>query len=176
MKSMKFFATALSASMLALSLVGCGGSSSSSSSNSKEKTVEQETKTIDESESAEQEEQKDQEEQPEIAVSIDSASIGQDYDGNPVVIVTYTFTNVSSNDAESYMACCSDDVYQNGVECETAFVTGLEGDSMAKVKKGASTTFQQAYSITDRSDVEVEVKELWSFDDTLIASAKFQFE
>ena len=74
------------------------------------------------------------------------------------------------------MISCSAEVYQNGVQCERAFVTDLEGDEMAKVKAGASNTFQVAYEITDRSPLEVEVKELFSWDDTLLASASINLE
>lgn len=162
----------LVACFVTLSLASCGSSGSSSTSSSdKEET--QEARTIEEPETDEETEQASQ---SDIAVTIDNATLGEDYDGQPVVIVTYTFTNVSSDEPESFMVSCIADVYQNGVECEMAFVTDLEGDSSAKVKKGSSNTLQQAYVIQDRSDVEVEVKELFSWDDVVLASATFSFE
>ena len=162
----------LVACLVTLSLASCGGSSSSSTSSS-DKEDTQEARTIDESEASEE---KEQASASDVAVTIDNATLGQDYDGQPVVIVTYTFTNVSSDEPKSFMVSCVADVYQNGVECELAFVTDLEGDSSAKVKKGSSNTLQQAYLIQDRSDVEVEVKELFSWDDVVLASATFSFE
>ena len=111
-----------------------------------------------------------------IAVTIDGATLGQDYDGNPAVIVTYTFTNVSSENAESFLVACYAQVYQNGVECEYAYVPDLEGDSSTNVKAGASYTLQQAYKVSDTSPIEVEVRESFSFDNTPIATATFKFE
>ena len=190
MRQVKNLAAMMAAGMLALSLVACGGSSTS---NDTEKEQEQEVRQGDVDESAKEEAPADEaesdateEEAPteepakeeskaKVAVTIDGARLSTDYDGDPVVIVTYTFTNVSSDEAESYLLSCSDEVYQNGVQCELAFVMDLEGDSGAKVKAGASTTFQKAYSVKDNSDVEVEVKELFSWDDTLLASAAFTF-
>lgn len=190
MRQVKNLAAMMAAGMLALSLVACGGSSTS---NDTEKEQEQEVRQGDVDESAKEEAPADEaesdateEEAPteepakeeskaKVAVTIDGARLSTDYDGDPVVIITYTFTNVSSDEAESYLLSCSDEVYQNGVQCELAFVMDLEGDSSAKVKAGASTTFQKAYSVKDNSDVEVEVKELFSWDDTLLASAAFTF-
>lgn len=157
--------------LLSLTLVGCSGGSSSSSSGgaSKEEASQQQEK--------ETEAQAEEEAAPtsKVAVSIDAANLGTDYEGNPVAIVTYTFTNVSSEEAESFMVDCIADVYQNGVECELGFATGLEGDISTKVKTGASTTFQQAYVITDTAaPIEVEVKEMFSWDDTVLASATLE--
>lgn len=167
----------LMAGFMALSLVGCGGSGSRSDSGSKDKQepAQEEQQSADKVEEASDgdkgEEQKEAASQAKIAVSIDGATLGEDYEGNPVAIVTYTFTNVSSDEPESYLVSCNDDVYQNGTECELAFATGLEGDSSTKVKAGASTTFQKAYKISDHSDIEVEVGELFSWDKTKLATA-----
>lgn len=171
--------TLLAACCVTLSLAACGSSSSSGSSsdNASSQAEEQEVRAVEEPESNKEEEAEEkQAAQADVAVTIDNATLGEDYDGKPVVIVTYTFSNISSDEAESFMLSCNSDVYQNGVECELAFVTGLEGDSSANVKKGGSNTFQQAYLIEDRSEIEVEVKELFSWDDTLLASATFSFE
>lgn len=165
--------------LLSLSLMGCSGRESKSSSNEKAQEQTQQETTNEEA----QQEDTSQEEQaeeattdPKIAVSIDDAALGTDYEGNPVAVVTYTFTNVSSDEAESYLMSCYTEVYQNGVQCEIAFAEGLEGDSSTKVKSGASTTFQEAYSITDNSPIEVEVKEAFSWDEAVLASATFNLE
>lgn len=165
--------------LLALSLAGCGGSSSASSgAESAAQDEPKETRVVDEPEEAPEgaAAEEDSKSESKVAVTIDNATLSEDYNGDPVVIVTYTFTNVSSDEAESFMLSCVPEVYQNGVECEYAFVTGLEGDSSAKVKKGGSTTLQQAYKIQDRSDVEVEVKEAFSWEDVTLATATFSFE
>lgn len=160
----------LMAAVLSLALWGCGGSSSSSSSDSSSNKETQEEQVV------EQPKEEEKQADSKIAVSIDGATLGQDYDGNPAVIVTYTFTNVSSENAENFLTACYAQVYQNGVECELAFVPDLEGDSSTNVKAGASYTLQQAYTVTDTSPIEVEVREAFSFNTTPIATAGFKFE
>ncbi|MBQ6524633.1 MAG: DUF5067 domain-containing protein [Atopobiaceae bacterium] len=166
----------LMAGVLSLALWGCGGSSNSSSSASSSANETKEEKTVEQPK--EEAEQKTEEKAPQskVAVTIDGATLGQDYDGNPAAIVTYTFTNVSSENAENFLMACYAQVYQNGVECEPAFVLNLEGDSSTNVKAGASYTFQQAYSIKDNSPIEIEVKEAFSLDSVMLASATFKFE
>ena len=161
--------------LLSLSLMACSGGSSSSSS---EEKAQEQTQQESTSEDTQEQEEQVEEAAPEskVAVTIDGAELGADYDGNPAVIVTYTFTNVSSEEAESYLTSCYTEVYQNGVQCESAFVTDLEGDSSTKVKAGASTTFQLGYTVADQSPIEIEVKEAFSWDDVVLATATFKFE
>ena len=44
---------------------------------------------------------------------------------------------------------------------------------MAEIKPGASTQARLAYSLSDQSDITVEVEELFSLDDTMLAEATF---
>ena len=155
--------------LLSLSLMGCSGGSSKSSSDEKAQEQTQQETTSEEA----QEESAPQEEQAEEAAP--ESELGSDYDGNPAVIVTYTFTNVSSEEAENFLTSCLAEVYQGGVQCDLAFVTGLEGDSSTKVKAGASTTFQLGYTVTDQSPIEIEVKKAFAWDDVVLATATFKF-
>ena len=110
----------------------------------------------------------------DYAVTIDGATVTEDYEGNPAVIVDYTFTN-NSDEATSFAVACSPKVFQNGVQLETAIVTGedLGNGYMAEIKPGASTQARLAYSLSDQSDITVEVEELFSLDDTMLAEATF---
>ena len=110
----------------------------------------------------------------DYAVTIDGATVTEDYEGNPAVIVDYTFTN-NSDEATSFAVACSPKVFQNGVQLETAVVTGedLGNGYMAEIKPGASTQARLAYSLSDQSDITVEVEELFSLDDTMLAEATF---
>ena len=110
----------------------------------------------------------------DYAVTIDGATVTTDYEGNPAVVVDYTFTN-NSDEATSFAVACSPKVFQNGVQLETAIVTGedLGNGYMAEIKPGASTQARLAYSLTDQSDITVEVEELFSLDDTMLAEATF---
>ena len=49
-------------------------------------------------------------------VDINDCRVAQDYEGNPVIIIKYTFKNVADDDAASFDWSISDKAYQNGVE------------------------------------------------------------
>ena len=119
------------------------------------------------------EEQPVEEVQSEYDVTIDGATVTTDYEGAPAMIVDYSFTN-NSDEATSFAVACSQKAFQNGVQLETAIVTEALGNGyLAEIKPGATTTARMAYSLTDQSDVTVEVSELISLDDTLLAQATF---
>lgn len=107
----------------------------------------------------------------QYSVEIKSCRIAKDYEGDPVVIVLYGFTNVSSEESGSFMFCFDDVVYQNGVGLnECLFVdksANYSADNQTKeIKKGATLDVEVAYELNDTTtDIEVEVKELFSFDD-----------
>lgn len=109
------------------------------------------------------------------SVSIDEAVVGADYDGNPAIIVTFTWQN-NSDEATSFAGALYPKCYQNGVQLNTAFVVdGIDSSGYtADVKPGAGTTVQLAYELTDQSPVEVEVGELISMDKTVLAAKTFE--
>ena len=139
-----------------LALVGCGSSDEAPADDAPAEQAEPEAPASD------------------YAVTIDGATVTEDYEGNPAVIVDYTFTN-NSDEATSFAVACSPKVFQNGVQLETAIVTGedLGNGYMAEIKPGASTQARLAYSLSDQSDITVEVEELFSLDDTMLAEATF---
>lgn len=109
----------------------------------------------------------------DYVVTIDGSSLTEDYEGNPAMIVDFTFTN-NSDEATSFAVACSQKAFQNGVQLESAITTDDLGNGyMAEIKPGATTTARRAYALTDESDVTVEVDELFSLDDTMLAEATF---
>lgn len=107
------------------------------------------------------------------AVSIDGCEVGADYEGKPAAIVTFTFTNNSDKDA-NFMMAVADKAFQNGVQLERAIVSDIDNESSMKdIKPGSSVSVQEAYVLDDESDMTVEVTELISFDDTILAEATF---
>lgn len=107
------------------------------------------------------------------AVSIDGCEVGADYEGKPAAIVTFTFTNNSDEDA-NFMMAVADKAFQNGVQLERAIVSDIDNESSMKdIKPGSSVSVQEAYVLDDESDMTVEVTELISFDDTILAEATF---
>ncbi|WP_302962494.1 DUF5067 domain-containing protein [uncultured Adlercreutzia sp.] len=109
----------------------------------------------------------------DYAVTIDGCRVTEDYEGEPVAVVTYTFTN-NSDEAQSFMVALHPQVFQNGVELSTAIGSDWDSEKyLSDVKPGSSATVEIGYELEDASDVTVEVTELISFDDTVLAEATF---
>lgn len=107
------------------------------------------------------------------AVSIDGCRVAEDYRGNPVAVVTYTFTNNSDED-KSFALAVYPKVFQDGVEIGTAIGTDWDSEKyMSDVKPGATTTVEVGYALEGSSDITVEVSELMSFDDVVLAEKTF---
>jgi copper(I)-binding protein len=160
----RFMAGTLCCAGLAACLAGCGSSTADTAA------------TDTQAAETEAAETQDQTAQSDYAVTIDSARVVQDYEGKDAVAITYTFTN-NSDEAQSFMVACTEDVYQNGVELDLAVVDGVDSSaSMNKVKPGASIQVEEAYVLQDMSPVDVEVYELFSLDNTMIAQKEFTLE
>ena len=154
---------ALAAAVAApLTLTACGGGAS-------EPQADAETAPEEQAQEAEPEEAP----QSKYAVTIDGSTVTTDYEGNPAMIVDFTFTN-NSDEATSFAVACSQKAFQNGVQLETAIVMDDLGNGyMAEIKPGATTQARLAFSLADESDVTIEVSELFSLDDTILAEATF---
>lgn len=173
-KYIKCLAALLGAFVLAIALVGCGGGSSSAPADEKP------TEEAEQAQTAEQEEEAEPEEaaaaESPYAVTIDGAETSTDYDGNPCIVVTYTFTN-NSDEAISFFGAIAPEVYQDGVQLDVTYCEGIDSDNeMNNIKTGASIQVQTAYALNSESDVEVEVYEFISFDHTMLASQTFSVE
>lgn len=110
----------------------------------------------------------------DYAVVIDSCRLAKDYEGKPVVIVKYLFTNVSDDSPSAFYVALNDAAYQNGVGLNKAYIlddnANYSADNQTKeIKKGATIEVEVAYELNDTTtDIEVEVSEFISFDDTTI--------
>ncbi len=106
-------------------------------------------------------------------LEIKSCRLAKDYEGKDVAIVMYNFTN-NAEDAASFMFAFEDNAYQNGVGLNEAYVlpdsANYSSDNQTKeIKKGASLDIEVAYELNDAtSDIEVEVGQLFSFDESII--------
>lgn len=106
----------------------------------------------------------------EYAVTIDGSRLSTDYEGKQALVVDYSFTN-NSGKAISFMIATSAKAFQNGVELNSAI--GADTDAMSllnDVKPGATIQVQQAYVLSDSSDVTVEVTKLISFKEVMLAT------
>lgn len=121
--------------------------------------------------------QKEEAPAAKYAVSIDDCATTSDYQGNPALVVTYTWTNNSDDDA-MFSVAIRDKVFQNGVELDFAVISSSDGSfdtgaSMKDIKPGATQTVQKAYLLEDQSDVTIECEESFSFSDELLAEQTF---
>jgi hypothetical protein len=103
---------------------------------------------------------------------VKSAKLCKDYAGKDAVLVTYEFTN-NSSDAISFDVALTDSVYQDGIGLETAILdddTDLFVD--VDIKPGITKEVKKAYELRDTSTpLEIEVSELISFsDDKLVTT------
>lgn len=110
----------------------------------------------------------------DYSLEIDSCRIAKDMEGNPIVIVKYIFKNVNDDDAVSFSMAFKDAVYQNGVGLNESWLVDESANydmenRNKEIKKGATIEVEIAYEVNDTTtDIEVEVSELFSFDDTTI--------
>ena len=109
----------------------------------------------------------------EYSVEIMGCRLAEDYEGKAVVIVKYKFTN-NSEDSTAFYTAFDDNVYQDGVGLNEAYILDdsaeYEVDNQTKdIKSGANLEVEVAYELNDtETDIEVEVEELFSFDDKKI--------
>lgn len=104
---------------------------------------------------------------------IKSCRLAEDYEGKPIAIIKYSFTN-NSDDPASFSYAFSDSVYQNGVALNKCYFADDSAnysldDQSKEIKKGVTLEVEVAYELNDTTTVlEVEVEELFSFNDTIV--------
>lgn len=109
----------------------------------------------------------------DCTVVIESCRLAKDWEGDPVVIVKYVFTN-NSDDSQSFMLAFEDEVYQDGIGLNESYLlpeaANYSADNQTKeIKTGATLDVEVAYELNDTTtDVSVELSALFSFDDTTI--------
>ena len=85
--------------------------------------------------------------------------------GKKILIVTYSFTNNSSENA-SFAWNIDDNAFQNGIELERGFVYGYDGydsgSSSRNIQPGKSMDIQEAYELRDDSKVEIQLGLIFS--------------
>lgn len=107
------------------------------------------------------------------SVEIKSCRLAKSYDDKPVIIVTYGFTNNDDDSAAFYIAF-DEAAYQNGIGLNEAYILDESANyssdnQMKEIKKGATLDVEVAYELNDATtDVEIEVKELFSFSEKVI--------
>lgn len=98
-------------------------------------------------------------------------ALGNDYDGNPCIIIYYDFTNNSGENTDAQLSTQMK-VFQNGVQCEAVYFLdeSLEGNESInnytrEIQPGTAVNVGEVYAISDMSPVTVEVSEFLSWED-----------
>lgn len=110
----------------------------------------------------------------EYYVKITGYTLSKDYEDKDAIIINYDFTN-NSADTTSAMMALNFQLFQDGVELDTAIVSGddsYDSDAeMKDIKSGVTLSCQAAYVLGNTtSPVEVEVAELFSFTNEQVAT------
>lgn len=107
---------------------------------------------------------------------VKSAKLTKNWEGKDTVLLTYEFTNNSSNPA-SFDVALIDRVYQDGIGLETTFLSNDDTDYLdVQIKPGVSKDVRKAYILRNTTtDLEVEIEELISFsDDKIVTTVKLE--
>ena len=91
-----------------------------------------------------------------------------DYNGDLCVVLYYNFTNKQSEPQGAYIADYGITVYQNGVECDTTWLSYDNKDNSLdnyskKITQGTTLPVGKAYKIKDMSALTIQIKELWNW-------------
>ncbi len=173
-KFLKATAILMIVSMAAMSAAACSsaGNTSSSEADSNESSAVESSAADDtaavETAAAESE---DETNFGDYSVTIDSCRLAKDYQDADVVIVKYIFENVSDDDSASFYLTVDDNVYQDGVGLNEAYVlddnADYSSDNQSKeIKQGASVEVEVAYELNDTTtDIDVELTPYLSWGD-----------
>lgn len=142
---------------LTLSMVACGGEDSTETNNN----------ATTEETSNEQESEDDgiiDFECESFKVTYTRHELGTDYEGNPCLLYYFNFTN-NGDEATSAMTTSYIQCFQNGVECENAYVDyNTEMDNYSKeIQPGITIEVCEAFALTDTSEVSLEASDWISF-------------
>jgi len=109
-------------------------------------------------------------------IKIASCRFSEDFEGEPVVIVKYTFTNNSEENA-SFLWSVDANAFQDGIELEESYFlddsANFSSDNQDKeIKPGAKINVEVAYLLLNtENEIEIEVSEYLSFSDKKITKS-----
>lgn len=101
----------------------------------------------------------------------------EDREGNECIVIYYAFKN-ASDENKSFGYVVDDKAFQNGIELEPSIwdVEGAEENKYLEIKPGVVITVYSSFILRDDSDVEIEISELFSFDNEIIDSMVLSLE
>ncbi len=105
-------------------------------------------------------------------VTIKDASLTNDYDGNPAMIVTFSFKN-NSNHAQSYAMSIYDIAYQDGIQLDMGIAAqdnSIYEDAFKSIFPGITLDVKRIYKLSNTSSpVRVEASEFASLSNKKVA-------
>ena len=113
----------------------------------------------------------------DYACVVKKAKICKDWEGKDAVKITYSFTN-NSKESASFDIALTDEVYQDGIQLESTFISSDEDDFGidVKIKPGMTKEVAKVYVLRDKkTDLDVEISEFISLsDDKLVTTVKLE--
>lgn len=105
-------------------------------------------------------------------IEIKGASLAEDYEGKPAIIITYAWTN-NSEDTTNAMTALMEKAFQDGVQLENAIIGDSEtyevDTTMKDIRPETTIDIQKAYVLGNvTSKVEFEVSEFLGFSDAVV--------
>ena len=106
---------------------------------------------------------------------VKEAKLCKDYAGKDAVLITYEFTN-NGSEAISFDFALDDNVYQDGVGLERAYLEEDTDDFDVSIKPGVTKDVRKAYLLRDTTtDLEIEITEWLSFsNDKIVTNVKIE--
>ena len=106
-------------------------------------------------------------------IVIKSCRLAEDYEGKPIAIITYSFTN-NDKDPANFSFAFECNVYQDGIGLNECYFASEEANyssdnQLKDIKQGATIDVEVAYVLNDTTtDLEVEVSELISLSEKTV--------
>lgn len=159
----------LSAALLLLSLAACGSDKSGSSQAAQQNAAPEKTVTVPAATIPAPVALEPSGTLGKYDVQINDFEIVTDYKGEPAVLVKFSFTNNSEENA-SAISDLEYKAFQNGLQLETAIIADDSvynaNDQMKEIQPGAMIDITVAYNLdSETAPVEFEVSESFSFND-----------
>ncbi len=109
------------------------------------------------------------------SITLKESFLSKDTEGNTVLVIRYEFTN-GEDSPKAFSTFVQDEVYQNGVQCSN-LVTCAQVDAntpLVKIKPGVTFIVEEAYRLSDLSEVLVKVKKVFSEESMLSVKIKIE--
>lgn len=100
-------------------------------------------------------------------VEIAGARKTTDWDGNPAIIITYSWTN-NSEETTSALNTIREEAFQDGVSLEYALVDDELNDSSTDVRPGYTVDVDAVFTMTSNSVVEFELKDAMGEENNMV--------